>query len=487
MRHWFDGYAQLMRIEFNRSGFVTVTMKMQNTTDFATMESTKAFDYVGFSTPKFPGKVNFSAKMKPSPIREATPIDARLAAFEKEKLEGIPRMGSKGFYMINNDVSIAQIEGRLFTTTDNPIYVEFSPKTLDVNPNSAMGCPYTDKLIGFLGAAHGAVDTRTNEYFGILGNIWPLFLGGKVQNQIWSTNVKDMGEKFTGITRELRGVVETKDMVYYHSIGLSQQYVAYLELPLVENILGFPLAIPVGELLYEVPNVTSITLHLISRADGTTTQFTVPLDPGRHRCMLHTGNVFEDDDGMLNYDGVFYDTCDIYTAFEIGTLLTYINALVSHGRLMRIKVDPRFPNASGEFTFLSGEDAAFPWYNKNFHMRPYRYAYSTSLFHMPAATGHVSKFDVVKNITAATYTKPNLVLSEFIYVPTEFNPDQRDEDEDLGALMAIAFDTVANTSQLVALNATDLTEMFVVDLPFVIPLHFHGIYCTKGNKDCVWN
>lgn len=188
-------------------------------------------------------------------------------------------------------------------------------------------------------------------------------------------------------------------------------------------------------------------------------------------CNMHTANVFEDTDGSIVYDTTAQPGCMLMKAFELENMLvnaTNTAAFVSPARLVRCRVAaPGFTSATCA-PLLPDTTAGLPQYNKQFARMPYRYVYAAGQAPGSPWYNQVLKIDVTTNRTVAAYTPgANIFIGESIFVPQFPNDPPTPDNEDAGAMLAIAFNATSQSSEVLALNATDMTVMMRAATPDV--------------------
>lgn len=288
-----------------------------------------------------------------------------------------------------------------------------------------------------------------------------------------------------------------------------------MENPLNWDVIALILkAPPIRTLITDKTKTVPMKMHAVDRITGEHKVATVK-GPGIG-CMLHNGNGFEDEAaGTITWDSVQFPGCNAYDSMTMDNLLSNVNHssdILKKAYLVRcvMNVGAGATGADGD----QGEAAChkiieegtqeFPWYNKQFHMRPYRYAYTITAWGTPpqdVSTGIIRKVDVVQGKTVLNYTKPGHVFTEALFVPKNKTLCTHGEDtgachpsaEDEGALLSVVYNAVTDRSQILALDAKDFSTIFVIELPFTVPFHFHGIFCepmgasSKADRFCLWN
>ena len=491
VRHWFDGMAQIQAYHFySGNNSASVHTRFLETTSFTHFNETQKMDEMGFGTPANPGRLVFpntstGEGVKPLRHRQEPPK-------QKQKVSA----GKFGPVMaLNTNVCIFYLAGKFFATTDDATMVEFDGETLEtLSPN---GYAFADGLPSGFGVSHGAMDDGRGEYFNMVQDFAPIFTGGATRFYFWKFS-RDKIENQTGSqwAREVVSTVLTVNSTYSHSIGLTEHYIVWLELPYVTDkyalMFGLPLAYAFEDLSESVP----MRMHLISRTNASDH---VVAEVPNYGCTFHTGNVYEDPtDGSVVYDSARSHDCAVYDGFFLEEMLTQptLPQLSTGFAMTRC----RFHRGGGG----NASDAAnahcsdlvtdgptqFPWYNKQFHMKPYRYAYAT----LPArttTTGELRKMDLTINATVAVFSIANLVLTEALFVPQFPHEPATASNEDKGALITVAYNVSSQLSEILAVNASSMELMFAIALPFAVPIHFHGIFCgpktaSGVERFCLW-
>ena len=497
VEHLFDAMGQLQAFHFENGTHAYVESKFMKTRSYVTMNEEQAFSWIGaytypFPGPAFPGNGTSSSSTR---SKKQQPKQT-----DKKKKE-------HAHWAENNDVSLLYLGGRYFSITDAPTLFEWNASTLDtLTPNM---CQWNDTLSAQSSPTHGQMDMHTKEYFNVVGNAHDdLFGPNKHANfTFWkanSTALKETDPSRWG--RTVVGSVETGNLSYTHSLGLTRRNVVWMENPLYFDLVDILLSKPpIRSLVRDGKDKVPMRMHAVDRKTG---EHKVASVPG-FGCMIHTGNTFEDEAaGTITYDTVRFPDCNIYDALETIKILSKLEeatAIVSNAYLFRCVMNLTDETASCT-EIIPDNVQGFPWWNKQFHMRPYRYAYTTSTWGASnpqgMSTGVLKKVDVLQGKVVQNFTKPGYVFTEAIFVPKNRSLCTFGEDtgacaptaEDEGALMSVVFNTIENRSEIWALDARDFSTLFEIDLPFTVPFHFHGIFCgleserdSTGDRFCLWN
>lgn len=472
VRHWFDGMGMFHTLELDpTSASVWSKSRFANTTSFAVMQASHAYEYTGFGTYPRPGP---------------------LGSDQGSSSEGLG-------IVVNNDVSFAAIGGKFFATTDRAGFVEFDPDTLaTITPESFAFSDNLTSISGHgLGLTHGPYDAETGEYFNYVSDAMMSVVGGPTQVYLYKINATAQWlNSSLPWSRQTVGVIETVNNTYAHSMGLTEHFVVWVE---QRGLIVSELELALGSTIMDAmhPIEQTSVFRLVDRQSGVAHRVEVS-DPN-FGCMFHSGNTFEDVDGSVVYDMVTYPDCTGYRSLSIEGLLAEPDKVMPHGRFQRCRISPDFGAVSCGI-ILAETYSSFPWYNKNFHKRPYRFAYTTDIARVSRnpstsswnTTASVNKIDLSTNMSVAMFSRDNYLFTEALFVP-EFPGDHDPAREDAGALVMVTFNVETSLSEVFALNATDLQVIFAVPLPFAIPLHFHGIFCgpkplsQSQRQFCLWN
>jgi len=250
---------------------------------------------------------------------------------------------------------------------------------------------------------------------------------------------------------------------------------------------------PIAEAMQDDTNSSMTSLYTIDRETGDVSIFPAQ---GDGFCVYHHANSFDFPNGSLAVDFVRHDTCSLMTTLYLDTMLhrpDIMTKMMKQGHLTRCIAHPGAKEL--ECWELSAAPFEFPWFNPGFKTKPYGYVWGLGLL---AETGG-AYYNVVHKMALdeqgrasveASWSQGNgTVLTEAIFVPEGRGQEagERELNEDGGFLFTVAFDTLANRSSLVVLNASSMEAMLDLPLPQVVPLHFHGIFCPQGEPGCVQN
>jgi carotenoid cleavage dioxygenase-like enzyme len=244
-----------------------------------------------------------------------------------------------------------------------------------------------------------------------------------------------------------------------HDFAITENHVVWLDLPMVFDL---DLAMQ-GRMPFGWDDGYGYRLGVMPRDPSAGTAVTwFDIDP----CFIfHVGNAHEDASGRVVLDGARYTPHDFARLWStIGGLpmaeAVPAAAVTGAARMHRWTLDP----ASGKVTEepLDDRGVEFPTHDDARTGMEHRFLYAASL-------DSIVKYDLRTGTSAAHLTGPGLLPGEAVFVPAS---GARNEDE--GWLLSIVSDVAGAGSQLLVLDASDLSFTASVRLPRRVPTGFHG-------------
>lgn len=205
---------------------------------------------------------------------------------------------------------------------------------------------------------------------------------------------------------------------------------------------------------------------LIRRAGGDVTW--IEIEP----CfILHVVNAFDEEDGTVVLDVV---RCPWGFKFDADKA-EFETAPLAH--LWRYRIDPVAGHACGEL--LDSVHLELPRINELHTGRSYRYLYAVEQPSHTEMRG-ILKYDLERDCLQRFPVAPGDQNSEPIFVP---KPAAEAEDE--GWLFVCVYRGATDTSDVVILDATDISQgpIATVHLPRHIPAGFHGAWIEAGSGE----
>ncbi|MER5425056.1 carotenoid oxygenase family protein [Streptosporangium roseum] len=184
--------------------------------------------------------------------------------------------------------------------------------------------------------------------------------------------------------------------------------------------------------------------------------------------VFHTANAHEDGSGRVVLDTVRYTPAEFAAVWDDigGSAHPAARAAVSGtAHLHRYVLTP---GAAAHEEQLDDLDVEFPTLHDGRTGDRNRYLYAVS-------SGAIVKYDVRSGASILHKTGPDRMAGEAVFVPAE---DARGEDE--GWLISIVTGGPGVGSELLVLDAVDLSRVASVRLPRRVPAGFHGSWIQDG-------
>lgn len=251
--------------------------------------------------------------------------------------------------------------------------------------------------------------------------------------------------------------VETPTMPMIHDMALTQTYAVVMDLPVAVN---FELAMAGDPFPLSWHHDYNARLGLVPRtATSGDEVIWCEIDP----CFAyHPLNSYDTDDGRI-----IIDICEYDSMFDRDRNGPFGD---SNPRLARWTVDPSSQSVKRET--LDDRVQEFPRVSDAVSSLPYRFGYTAGAASGSAEWfGSTIKHDMANDSSEVRFHSDGREPGEPIFVARE-----NAASEDDGWLMMFVYDTARDSSDLVILDATDITgdEVARVELPQRVPNGFHG-------------
>ena len=489
--HWNDGFAQLHRWRIGPSVTGEQTSHMSrflNTSSYWKAVKTASLPQVGYGTPAHPG----ARPHVPVPCcDERSPVEA---ANTMPHVEGddsaTPNLeGMSDRYAVNPMVNVWKFDNKMMATTDQNMFVEFDPDTLetkgDVNDgwSSKSTDPITKKGLMGIGVAHGRYDRLKKEHTWLEIDLGIAPLVSPAKYNVWT--YQETGYNGTGPLppRKLLGTFTDSKTSFIHSFGMTDNYLIFIQCPMHYSFAKFPFAKTVVDTVSWDPE-TATKFHIMERSSGKLVK-TIESTEGAW-FVYHVLNAFEDEHGRINIDFSRYHNASLiirgmYLSNLIDDPQQYVPTY-EQARYTRCVIDADVGTSACKMLVdKTAEMATFNWEHK--HMKPHRYVWAASLSepNLPWKAGksdfidQLVKIDVAEGKIAASWSEPGYFVCEPLFQQA---PNAQREDD--GVLMFVAYDSTADKSMLMLLNGTTLSEIARAPMSGRMPAHFHGKWLPDG-------
>lgn len=320
--------------------------------------------------------------------------------------------------------------GRIYSFTEGANPYELTPE-LDTVGRTTFGgelpCGFT---------AHPKIDPVTGELLG--------FGYGFAEPYVLYHSIAPDGSLTRSVPIDVHGPV------MMHDFSVTERHAVFYDLPVVFRLeLAMDPDVPFP---FEWDDEYPSRVGLLPRDGDAVRWFDV--DP----CFVfHPLNAYEDDSGTVVLDVVRYP--DMFRREEVK------GSLLERQRLERWTVDPSSGKVLADV--VDDRPQEFPVVDPRVVGRRHRYGYVAGAIERT----EVLKHDLVRGTTEVHDLGPGRHPGEFSFVP---DADRAGEDE--GWLLGFVYDDATDRSDLVVLDASDVTgaPVATVHLPRRVPFGFHG-------------
>jgi len=412
--HWFDGLALLRSFEISDGG-VTYGARFLRSEAYTHAQATGELGYMEFGT-----NPDYS-------------LPRRLLQVARGRLTD------------NASVDVTTIGGDVAAVTETARSVVVDPATLSTRRTHT----FDDDLPVLGSLAHAHYDFEREAVVGLGFEYGP------------TSRYRVFRRPKGSATREEIGHVAVDRPSYLHSFALTDRYVVLTEPPFDVNPLRMARGRPFIENFRWRPD-QGTTFHVLDRRSGE--RVACPqTDPF---FVFHHVNAYEGTGDEIVVDLVAFEDASIVDAL-------YLDALrrpeldSPGGELRRYRLDLGAGTVDAEQ--LHPGPLEFPMLNyREYNTRRHRYVYGVGRTGGDGFLNCLRRVDVVSG-AAESWHEPDTYPGEPVFVP---EPDG--DAEDAGVLLSVVLDAAAERSFLLALDASDLSELARAPLPHVLPFGFHG-------------
>jgi carotenoid cleavage dioxygenase-like enzyme len=412
MRHWFDGLAMLHRFTID-GGRVSYGNRYLQSRSYRAAREQGRMVYGEFAT---------------DPCR---------SLFKRVQTLFAPKQTIGD----NANVNVTRLGERFIAMTETPMPVQFDPQTL-----ATAGVPPYE-VPGELTTAHPHMDRASRGMINYAAK-----LGRTCSYRFFAV---DPGASKPRVL----GSMPVKEPAYMHSFGLTERWLVLGEFPLVVNPVALALSGRPYIENYKWKPELGTRFTLVDRASGASVG---PFETDACFAFHHV-NAFEQDGEVI------VDLCAFADAGVIEDL--YLDRLrqgkpVQSPELTRFRL--KLAERSVRRERLSDAEIELPRINYGrCNERPYRYAWGVG----DGPSGWLERIVKVDTHDGASlsWAERGCYPGEPVFVA---RPEAQDEDD--GVLLSVVLDATAESSFLLALDATDLHELARARVPHHIPFGFHG-------------
>jgi beta,beta-carotene 9',10'-dioxygenase len=411
-RHWFDGLAMLHRFGF-ADGAVTYANRFLDTPAYRAARDTGTIAYSEFAT---------------DPCR--TLFKRVVTAFVP------PASGT------NANVSVVQSGDEFLALTETPLPVKFDPRTLDT--------------LGVARPAPGQLTTAHPHRAPGSGDLvsYATHFGPRTSYQVYAQDPSG--------NRRIIARLPARLPAYMHSFAITERYLVLAEFPFVVVPVAIPLSGRPFIRNYRWRPDRGTRFHVLDLSTGSRRGTYA----GEPFFAFHHVNAYERGHEIV-LDVCAYDDAGIIDALYLDRLRSH-DARLPQARLRRYRI--RLDGGDVTREPLPGIALELPRidYGRR-NGQHYRYAYGIA---SPDGgfPDRITKADL-EDGTSASWSEPGTYPGEPVFARA---PGTGQEDS--GVLLSVVLDSAAGTSSLLALDATNLSEIGRARVPHHVPFGFHGSY-----------
>ncbi|XP_066205445.1 beta,beta-carotene 15,15'-dioxygenase [Saccopteryx leptura] len=290
---------------------------------------------------------------------------------------------------------------------------------------------------------------------------------------------------------------------YYHSFGITENYIVFLEQPFKMDIVKMATAYFRGVswascLAFHKEDKTYI--HIIDQRTGKSVSTKFYTDP---MVVFHHVNAYEED-GCLLFDVIAYEDSSLYQLFYLANLnqdfdqncrntsipalkrfavplCTDTNAEVGSDLIKLASTTARALKEKDDQVYcqpeLLSEGLEMPQINYAHNGKRYRYVFAAQVQWSPIPT-KILKYDILTK-SSVTWGEEHCWPAEPLFVPT---PGAKDEDDGI-ILSAIVSSDPQKPPFLLILDAKSFTELARASVDVDMHLDLHGLFIPDVN----WN
>ena len=341
----------------------------------------------------------------------------------------------------NANVNLMQIGERYVAMTETPLPVEFDPQTLATTA-------HPPKAPGAVTTAHPHRDPQTGDAVN-----YAVQIGPRNAYRVYATGADGQ--------HRVLAQVPVKAPAYMHAFSITERYVVLAEYPLLLNTMKLALSRASFIESYEWQPERGTRFLVIDRSSGELVH-TAKADAF---FSFHHVNAWEEGDDVV-VDLVAYDDSRVIDELYIDRLRTAPGS--SRSSLRRYRISAGAERVEEEVLLDRSIELPRIDYSRA-NARPYRVMYAESVKQgSDDWANEILKFDIDSG-AVSTWSEDGCYPGEPVFVG---RPGRESEDD--GAVLSVVFDSDANRSFLLVLDAGTFEELARAEAPHHVPFGFHG-------------
>ncbi len=410
--HWFDGLAKLHMFSF-ASGTVRTTCKFLQT--------------YAYRKSNLEGRIALG-EFGTNPTRS---MWGKLESIFNHQLTD------------NANVNIVELNKRYLALTETVSTTEFELPNLDTVGKFI----WDDKLEAQVTTAHPHFDFDRKQLYNLLIKLGP--------SNSYVVYRVDSGTT----TRKQVASINVKEPTYFHSFGMSTNYIILVECPFVVNPLDVIFGNKTYVQSYSWKGNYPTRISVYSKDNGEL----VAAAETEAFFTFHHVNAFEEN-GEVIVDLLAYPDAQIVDSTYLTNLRHKNEQPLSKLRRLRMSLATKRVNSET----LSDVGLELPRiYYERFNGKTYNYLYASGQ-NKGDFVNQLVKVNV-KNGMTLFWREDGCYPGEPVFVA---RPESSSEDD--GVLLSVVFDTGKRSSYLLILDAVSMNELARAEMPIVVPFGFHG-------------
>lgn len=188
--------------------------------------------------------------------------------------------------------------------TDEPNVIEFNPDTLDVGGYHKW--EKDDLGIASLGVTHVLNEPSTGDMIGVLTS-----MGMHAEAVFYRVTADNVN------LRKKIGSIPIAGMNYYHSFGMSKDYILFPEQPITIDVAGMLASSPMSKCFIMDFNTGNIKFHFMKIDDGSIQT----IETDHFGFIMHTGNLYQDGDNFIVDYEMTTKNASPFTVFDLSSFV----------------------------------------------------------------------------------------------------------------------------------------------------------------------
>ena len=340
--------------------------------------------------------------------------------------------------------------------TDEPNVITFNPDTLAVGGYHKWN--KDDLGIASLGVTHVLDDPTTGDMIGVL-----TAMGMHTTATFYRVKAEDVHQRIK------IGDIPVSGTNYYHSFGMSKDYILFPEQPITIDVGKMLQSAPMAKCFIMDFNSGNIKFHLMKIADGSIET----IESDHFGFIMHTGNLYQEGDNFIVDYEMTTKNASPFDVFDmVGSVNNPDRSPVDTGSVFRRYTINMVEKTINYRNIMAPalETVGFPIFNPTFRGVKHCFTYITEIF-IVAKNFSVVKIDHCNNDKMTRWNEPGVYMSEPYFVD-----DPASDREDEGSIVMSVYDDKIQTNRFVIIQASSMKTVSDTTLPLRLPMMLHSTW-----------